>query len=287
MSKHYRFTKMHGCGNDFILFDCFDQSLYDPETMALILSDRHVGIGGDGIVTLSPSDEADISLRFYNTDGTEAPLCGNGLRCAVKLAVDHCLTENDTVTVETRSGVLTASLLPATRSKNGKTVDVRVDLGAPAVVQPDMHLTLGGKELTVTTVRVGGLFRVISGEANRLTDPAGDSFDIDRFDFAAFASAAAADAPDCADIAVTKTLNKTTLAMRVWERGNGETRACGTGACAAVTAACRSGVCAYDTDVTVRLMGGDMIVRCEAPDKGGRVLLTGQAATVFDGDILF
>ncbi|MCQ2430102.1 MAG: diaminopimelate epimerase [Clostridia bacterium] len=303
MSRQYRFTKMHGCGNDFILFDCFGQSLFDPETMALILSDRHVGIGADGMVMLLPSDKADFRLRFFDTDGTETPLCGNGLRCAVKLAVDHALTDKTELTVETAAGVFDAACLPETRSRNGKTADVRVDLGMPGLSPDDVGISLpgcpdpvmgaeaafGGETRIINAVRVGSRFCVLFGEENCLTDPQGETFDIDRFDLDALAAACTRDPlfADGADLCVVKVLNQTTLAVRTCEARNGETRACGTGACAAVVAACLRGRCARGTDVTVRLRGGEMTVRYGTEAEGGRIRLTGPAATVFDGNLLF
>ena len=146
MSRQYNFTKMHGCGNDFMVFDCTGQSLWDPETMALILSDRHVGIGADGMVMLCPPTAAgaDLSLRVLDTDGTELPLSVNGLRCAVKLAVDRALTDKTDLAVQTARGIVSASLLPGTVSRNGKTADVRVDMGAPEVSSLGAAVVFGG-----------------------------------------------------------------------------------------------------------------------------------------------
>lgn len=291
MSRQYRFTKMHGCGNDFMVFDCTDQSLWDPETMALILSDRHVGIGADGMVMLCPPTAAgaDLSLRFLDPDGAGVPLSVNGLRCAVKLAVDHALTDKTDLAVQTDAGLFPVSFLPGTVSRNGKTADVRVDMGAPAVSSLGAAVVLGGQDRIVSEITVGGRYCVLSGEENRLTDPAGNEFDIDRFDLGGLAASAVDDPlfPDGAALCVVRTLNKTTLAVRTCDRQGSEIRADAAGACAAVTAACLRGVCARGTDVTVRLRGGEMVVRYETDEQGGHVLLTGPAATVFDGSLTF
>lgn len=290
MSRRYRFTKMHSCGNDFILFDCRAQSLWDPETMALILSDRHVGIGGDGMVMLCPpaSDAADASLRFFDADGTELPLSVNGLRCAVKLAVDHALTDKTDLVLEAAGSRIHASFLPDTVSRGGKNADVRVDMGAPEITSLGAAAVLGGTDRVVNAVQIGGRCCVLFGEENKLTDPSGNDFDIDRFDLEGFAASCAGDPllADNARLCVVRTLNKTTLAIRSID-GHGETRADAGSACAAVAAACRRGVCPRGTDVTVRLRGGEMTVRYEDDADGGHIRLTGPACTVFDGELLF
>lgn len=301
MSKHYTFTKMHGCGNDYIYFDCFGQELYDPETMSLILSDRHVGIGGDGIILLCPSDKADFKMRMFNADGSEGKMCGNGIRCAAKLARDHGIAKSDEITVETLAGMKYVTILEDTRTMNGKVVMCRVDMDKPTFDNESLSAVLpvekaihyetmfGGARRIINAVGVGSVHCVLFGEENRLTDPDGEKFDIDHFDIEKIGPACEHDPlfTNRCNVEFATVLDRRTIAMRVWERGSGETRACGTGACATVVAACENGLCDRDTDVTVRLLGGELTIRWASEENGGRIYMTGPAATVFEGDLLF
>ena len=275
------FTKMHGIGNDYIYFNTFDQQITDPEELAKKLSDRRFGVGGDGIILVCPSEIADAKMRIFNEDGSEAKMCGNGVRCVAKYLYDYALVpeESETVTVETLSGIKTIDLTV----EDGEVVSAKVDMGAPilkpadipahfdgetAIAQP---LTVDGIEYSVTAVSMGNPHCVVF-----VDDPyaielekIGPKFE----NHPAF--------PDRVNTEFVKVIDRNTLQMRVWERGSGETYACGTGACATVVAAVLNGFCDKNTDITVHLRGGDLVIRYT----DDTVYMTGPATTVFEGSV--
>ncbi len=276
-----RFTKMHGIGNDYIYFNAIDQRIGDPCELAKKLSDRRFGIGGDGIILVCPSDIADAKMRIFNEDGSEAKMCGNGIRCVAKFVYDYGIVPADrtTVTIDTLSGVKTIELTV----ENGKAVSAKVDMGA-AILKPvdipmdfdgetciDQPLRVDGKEYRVTAVSMGNPHCVTFVEDV-------DGLDLERIG-PAFENHPAF--PDRVNTEFVRVIDDHTLQMRVWERGSGETWACGTGACATVVAACLNGYCQKGEDITVHLRGGDLIIRYTDET----VVMTGPATTVFEGTV--
>ena len=277
-----RFTKMHGIGNDYIYFNAFDQMIDDPAALSVALSDRRKGVGGDGIILIGPSDIADAQMRIFNADGSEGMMCGNGIRCVGKFLYDKRLVppEKTTVTVDTASGVKTLWLTV----KDGKVESARVDMGA-AILNPaeipvmydgekmvNAPLDVDGKTWNVTAVSMGNPHCVtfITDDVNALAlEKIGPHFE----HHPAF--------PERVNTEFIRVIDDHTLQMRVWERGSGETFACGTGACAAVAAACLNGYCQKGEDVTVRLRGGDLVINYTDET----VMMTGPATTVFEGEI--
>ena len=276
-----RFTKMHGIGNDYIYFNAIDQKIGDPCELAKKLSDRRFGIGGDGIILVCPSDIADAKMRIFNEDGSEAKMCGNGIRCVAKFVYDYGIVPADrtTVAIDTLSGVKTIELTV----ENGKAVSAKVDMGA-AILKPvdipmdfdgetciDQPLRVDGKEYRVTAVSMGNPHCVTFVEDV-------DGLDLEKIG-PAFENHPAF--PDRVNTEFVRVIDDHTLQMRVWERGSGETWACGAGACATVVAACLNGYCQKGEDITVHLRGGDLIIRYTDET----VVMTGSATTVFEGTV--
>lgn len=276
-----RFTKMHGIGNDYIYFNAIDQKIGDPCELSKKLSDRRFGIGGDGIILVCPSDIADAKMRIFNEDGSEAKMCGNGIRCVAKFVYDYGIVPADrtTVTIDTLSGVKTIELTV----ENGKAVSAKVDMGA-AILKPvdipmdfdgetciDQPLRVDGKEYRVTAVSMGNPHCVTFVEDV-------DGLDLERIG-PSFENHPAF--PDRVNTEYVRVIDDHTLQMRVWERGSGETWACGTGACATVVAACLNGYCQKGEDITVHLRGGDLVIRYTDET----VVMTGSATTVFEGTV--
>lgn len=274
------FTKMHGCGNDYIYFNCFEQQVADPESLAIRLSDRHFGIGGDGIVLICPSEVADAKMRMFNADGSEGKMCGNATRCIGKYMYDHGLIDKPEMTLETRSGIKLLNMV----AENGKIVRVTVDMGK-AILKPSeiptkytgdlavsVPLDVNGKQYSVTCVSMGNPHCVIfmDEDVETLDLPAiGPSFENHEM------------FPERINTEFIRVIDDHTLQMRVWERGSGETWACGTGACAAAVAAVLNGHCAKDQEITIHLRGGDLSIRYT--DEA--VFLSGSATTVFEGSV--
>ena len=275
------FTKMHGCGNDYIYIDCFRQEIYDPAQLAIRLSDRHFGVGGDGVILICPSERADAAMRMFNADGSEGKMCGNGIRCVGKYLYDHGMVgDRREIRVDTLSGIKTLGLMV----EDGAVQRVRVDMG-PAILEPeaipvllkgeqvvDVPVAFGEMTWQITCVSMGNPHCVIFTEE-----------DVDGLDLASMGPVIE-DAPIFPERVNTEFVNVLpdgSLKMRVWERGSGETWACGTGACATGTAAVLRGLAAKEEDILIHLRGGDLLVRCT--DDG--VLMTGPAVTVFEGTI--
>lgn len=274
------FTKMQGCGNDYIYFNCFDQRIDNPEGLSLRLSDRHFGIGGDGVVLIGRSKIADAKMRMFNLDGSEGKMCGNAIRCVGKFLRDNNLVEKDEMTIETLSGIKTVKLA----YRNGEVKFATVDMGKaelnpeliPVTIKGesiiDYPITIGGNEYNITCVSMGNPHCVVF--QNNV-----DTFDIEKIgpEFEHYKLF-----PERINAEFIKVLDRNTLKMRVWERGSGETWACGTGACAAVVAAVENGFCNKNEDITVKLKGGDLKIRYT----DDTVFLTGNAETVFKGSII-
>ena len=282
--QHLEFTKMQGCGNDYIYFNCFDKQVDNPEGLAINLSDRHFGIGGDGVILICPSEVADAKMRMFNLDGSEGKMCGNGIRCVAKFMRDNGIVDKDDMTVETLSGIMKISLTRHYGEVNGATVDMGKAILAPqqipvtleagengAVVDRPVHII--DRDFNITCVSMGNPHAVTF--INNV-----DDFDIEKYGPAFEHNEIF---PERVNTEFIKVIDENTLKMRVWERGSGETWACGTGACAAVTAAVLNGYCEKDKDITVLLRGGTLKIRYT--DEA--VYLTGNAVTVFSGKIIF
>jgi len=273
-----RFTKMHGIGNDYIYVDVRDQTVADPVALAREVSDRHFGIGGDGLILIGPSDTADASMRIFNADGSEAEMCGNGIRCVAKYARDHGLTDADDVRIETRAGVRTIRVA----IENGRVVRARVDMGEPLllrreipVIGPaderciDAPLRVGAEEIVATCVSMGNPHCIIfvSDVESIPLDVIGPQ--IERHE--AF--------PERINVHFVQVRSRGEVRMRTWERGSGITLACGTGASAVCVAGALTG--RTDRAVLVHLPGGDLDLEWA---EDNRVFMTGPAAEVFTGE---
>lgn len=275
------FTKMHGCGNDYVYFNCFSDEVPNPEKLAISLSDHHFGIGGDGIILICPSDVADAKMRMFNADGSEGKMCGNGIRCVGKYLYDYGMVDGKTqITVETLSGIKTLDLYP----ENGKVKTVRVDIGAAMLNPKDIPVYLDGERIVdaplvidekvyhITCVSMGNPHCVVFVKEDV------DSLDLERIG-PKFENNPLF--PERVNTEFVNILSDGTLKMRVWERGSGETWACGTGACAVGVTAVLSGLFKKGEDITVHLRGGDLVINYTDQT----VLMTGPATTVFEGTI--
>ena len=274
-----KFYKMHGIGNDYIYFDCMNKEIKNPEQLSVKLSDRHFSIGGDGVILLCPSKIADCKMRMFNADGSEGKMCGNGIRCVGKLAHDLGYVTGDTCTVETLSGVKTLRFF---LGKDGKVESVKVDMGAAVLngekIPSDIKgekvvnypLNVGGQTYGVTLVSMGNPHCVVFADPDKIdVEALGKQFETHP----AF--------PDRINTEFVKAEVRNRLKMRVWERGSGETFACGTGACACAVAAVLNGLCDKGEEITVSLLGGELkIVYTDET-----VYMTGGATLAFTGDI--
>ncbi len=274
------FTKMEGCGNDYIYFDCFTQNIENPQSLAIKISDRHFGVGGDGIVMILPSDVADAKMRMFNIDGSEGKMCGNAIRCVAKFLYDNKMVIKNPMSVETLSGIKELFL----NIENDEVTLVRVDMG-DAILTPcdipvnidgttaiDYKLTIDKKQYGITCVSMGNPHAVVFCNENINTlnlSAIGPKFENnDLF-------------PQKVNTEFINVINETTLNMRVWERGSGETLACGTGACASVVAAVLNGKCKKNEDIHVKLLGGELIINYTDET----VFMTGPCKKAFDGYI--
>lgn len=276
-----KFTKMHGCGNDYIYFNCFETPVEHPEELSVRISDRHFGVGGDGIVLICPSNKADAKMRMFNIDGSEGKMCGNAIRCVGKYLYDNGIKRRNPLTIDTLSGIKTLRL---NIGADGKVDSVQVDMGK-AILKPEeipvkldgetiaaRPVTIGGKEYKITCVSMGNPHCVVFTDTDVAELPLekiGPKFEFDPL------------FPERVNTEFINVIDKNTLKMRVWERGSGETLACGTGACASVVAACLNGFCEKNTDVTVRLVGGELVIRYT--DEA--VTMTGPATVAFTGEL--
>ena len=272
-----KFTKMQGCGNDYVYISTFDQTVEDLSSVAKKLSDRHFGIGGDGVIFVCPSDVADGKMRMFNEDGSEGRMCGNGVRCVAKFLYDHGLARKETLTVETLSGIKTITLTMESGEVVGATVDMRKAETKPSSIPVLLEgeeiinrpITVCGREYRITCVSMGNPHCVIFTDDVRSIplEKIGPLFERNPL------------FPESVNTEFIRVIDRTHLEMRVWERGSGETLACGTGACASVVAAVKNGYCDKNTPITVTLLGGDL--RIVYGDE--TVLMEGPARTVFEG----
>lgn len=272
-----KFTKLHGCGNDYVYVNLFEQPLENPAEMSIKVSDRHFGIGSDGLITIGPSEIADFTMHIYNADGSEAEMCGNGVRCVGKYVYDHGLTDKTEVTVETGAGIKILQL----NVENGKVKTVRVDMGEPSFLPQSIPviaegeavinapISVGGKDWNMTCVSMGNPHAVIFTEdvGNFPLETYGPLFENhERF-------------PKRTNTEFVQVVSREEAIMRVWERGSAETWACGTGTCATVVACILNGL--TDRKVLVHLLGGDLVI--EWDEETNHVFMTGPATEVFSG----
>lgn len=258
------FTKMHGLGNDYLYVYGEPQ---DPEKLSIKLSERHFGVGSDGMIWISPSEVADFKMRIFNADGSEAKMCGNGIRCVGKYVYDKGYTDKKHITVETLSGIRTLKL----NVSAGKVKSVSVDMGK-AEAKEDMTLTVDGKTVVCTPVSVGNPHAVIFVDDIEKAPLTTLGPKIEHHE--AF--------PGGVNVEFVQVLDKDRVRMRVWERGSGVTMACGTGACATATAAVKKGFCSYNEEISVVLDGGTLKIQI-APDD--TVTMTGPCETVYEGEL--
>lgn len=271
------FVKMQGCGNDYIYFDCFKQRIDNPEGLSVRLSERHFGIGGDGIVLIGPSKVADAKMRMFNRDGSEGLMCGNAIRCVGKYLRDNGIVEKDEITIETLSGIKKLTLY----QHNNAVMSAKVDMGKAILTPTMIPVKLGGEEVVGRPVEIGGqeydITCVSMGNPHCVVFTNGvDTLDIDKIG-PLFENSELF--PERVNAEFVRVLDKHTIKMRVWERGSGETWACGTGACAAAVAAVENGFCPKNEDITVKLRGGDLIVHYT----DDAVYMTGEAVLVYEG----
>ena len=275
-----KFTKMHGAGNDYIYINCFEETVKNPEKLAIKVSDRHFGIGSDGLILISPSDKADFKMNIYNADGSEGMMCGNGIRCVSKYVYDNGMTDKDEISVETRSGIKLIKM----NVENGKVVSARVNMGEPILEAEKIptkfdgenvirqKLTIDGKEYEVTCVSMGNPHCIVYVDDVKDIDleKIGPKFENNEM------------FPERINTEFVHVVSDTELDMRVWERGSGETLACGTGSCAVTVASVLCGYCKRNTEIKINLLGGTLT---DIWTDGGDVYMTGPAATVCTGEI--
>lgn len=277
-----KFSKMHGIGNDYIYVNCFQEHVDNPEKLSVQLSDRRKGIGADGLILILPSDCADCRMRIFNADGSEAMMCGNGIRCVAKYVYDHAIVRKPEISVETNSGVKTIQL----QIQNGIASGATVNMGKAILNPKDIPMLADGETFIGQSIIVNhqsyAVTAVSMGNPHCVTfmqedvallklDKIGSFFENHPL------------FPSRVNTEFINVLNSKTLKMRVWERGSGETMACGTGACAAAVASVLNGYCAYDEPITVKLSGGDLQIIYQ---KNGTVFMSGSATHVFDGEIM-
>ncbi|MCR5468967.1 MAG: diaminopimelate epimerase [Lachnospiraceae bacterium] len=297
-----KFTKMHGIGNDYVYVNCFEETVENPSEVSKFVSDRHFGIGSDGLILIKPSDVADFEMDMYNEDGSRGKMCGNGIRCVAKYVYDKGLTDKTNISINTLSGIKYLDLTV----ENGKVSSVKVNMGAPITKAKEVPVA-SDKEIIVS--------QAFSAKEGKLVDKAYDSAKFDHFnedsdlyritcvsmgnphciiftdeevkniDLPKFGPRFEKNAffPESVNTEFVNVIKKNELCMRVWERGSGETLACGTGACAVAVAAILNGYADYDTNVLVHLLGGDLRIKWDK--EKDLVFMTGPATIVYDGII--
>ena len=277
-----KYTKMHGIGNDYVYVNCFKEKIANPPEVSKYVSDRHFGIGSDGLIMINPSEVADFEMEMYNADGSRAEMCGNGIRSVAKYVYDYGLTDKTSISVETLAGIKYLDLT----IENGKVALVKVDMGKPElnpanipIVMEDENadkvvdelITVDGEEYRMTGVSMGNPHTIVYIDYVKglEIEKVGPKFENhERF-------------PKRINTEFVKVLDRNTAEMRVWERGSGETLACGTGACAVAVACILNGL--TEDKVTVKLLGGDLQIEWDR--EADHVYMTGPATVVFDGEI--
>ena len=275
-----KFTKMQGCGNDYVYVNCFEETVRHPEALARAVSNRNFGIGSDGLILICPSEAADVQMIMYNADGSRSQMCGNGIRCVGKYAYDYGLVKKESITVETLAGIKELRL----ETENGKVKSVTVDMGVPVISSKEVPVVsekdrviaepvnVLGKEYEITCVSMGNPHAVTFVEDTKKIEieTIGPEFEHHPM------------FPERVNIEFIRIIGRNEIDMRVWERGSGETLACGTGACASVYACMLNGL--TDNEVLVHLLGGDLKIRVD--EATGHIFMTGPAVTVYEGEWL-
>ena len=274
-----KFTKMQGIGNDYVYVNCFEEKVEDPAALAKFVSDRHFGIGSDGLILIKPSKNADFTMDMYNADGSQGEMCGNGIRCVAKYVYDKGLTDKQQISIETLAGIKYLDLTV----EDGKVVLVRVDMGEPELIAEkipviadsekviDAPIEIDGTTYHMTCVSMGNPHAVVYVDDvdNLPIEEIGPKFENhERF-------------PRRVNTEFVKVLDRHTVQMRVWERGSAETLACGTGACAVAVSCILNGL--TEDEVTVKLLGGDLEIQWD--QEKNKVYMTGPATVVFDGEL--
>ena len=274
-----KFTKMHGIGNDYVYVNCFKETVEHPSEVAIKVSDRHFGIGSDGLILIKPSEVADGKMEMYNADGSQGAMCGNGIRCVAKYMYDYGITDKTSISVETKSGIKYLDLT----IRDGKVDTVKVNMGTPILKAVDIPVRsekeqvidepvmVDGKEWKITCVSMGNPHAItyIDDVKNLEIEKIGPKFENHEI------------FPDRVNTEFVHVIDRNTVEMRVWERGSGETLACGTGACAVAVSSILNGL--TEEEVTVKLLGGDLKIFWDRTEN--KVYMTGSATTVFDGEI--
>ena len=274
-----KFTKMHGIGNDYVYVNCFKETVEHPSEAAIKVSDRHFGIGSDGLILIKPSEVADGKMEMYNADGSQGAMCGNGIRCVAKYMYDYGITDKTSISVETKSGIKYLDLT----IRDGKVDTVKVNMGTPILKAVDIPVRsekeqmidepvmVDGKEWKITCVSMGNPHAItyIDDVKNLEIEKIGPKFENHEI------------FPDRVNTEFVHVIDRNTVEMRVWERGSGETLACGTGACAVAVSSILNGL--TEEEVTVKLLGGDLKIFWDRTEN--KVYMTGSATTVFDGEI--
>ncbi|MEA4894015.1 MAG: diaminopimelate epimerase [Oscillospiraceae bacterium] len=274
-----KFTKMQGCGNDYVYVNCFNEEISDRPQFSRLVSNRNFGVGSDGLICICPSETADFKMDMYNADGSGAQMCGNGIRCVGKYVFEKGLTNKTKLRIETGGGIKTLDL----NVRNGVVDSVRVDMGSPELRPQYIPISEHGKnfinrsvivgsdEYFVTALSVGNPHAVVFVEDTDLLDlkTLGPKFENHPL------------FPERVNTEFVEIIDKNTVKMRVWERGSGETLACGTGATASAVAAMLNGH--TENSVTVRLLGGELLIEWDR--EKNRIYMTGPAVTVFDGEL--
>ena len=271
-----KFTKMHGCGNDYVYINTFKEKVTRPDKLAIVLSDRHFGVGSDGLIFIAPSKRADFRMIMFNADGSEGEMCGNGIRCIGKYVYDRKLTKKKKVTIETKGGDVALDL----HITGGKVGRVTVDMGIPRPVPKNFHLRADGLSNLLREKVEGREGLVLSmGNPHCVIPIDEDPYGTFPFERLGPAIERHPDFPSRTNVEFVRTIAKDHLQQRTWERGSGETHACGSGACAVAAAYAMTG--RTGRRVRIDLRGGTLKIEV-APD--GRVLMTGPATDVFDGE---
>ena len=274
-----KFTKMQGCGNDYVYVNCFSEKVADPSSLAVKIADRHYGVGGDGLILIEPSDKADAYMHMFNLDGSEGNMCGNGIRCVAKYIYDHGIIPNDRdeAVIDTKSGLKKIKLY----TDNGKMTHATVDMGiAKLTSELPEDITVHGMHLRFIGIDVGNPHAIYFLSDN----PELNVSKVSDLDFLLYGHDFETHErfPEKVNSEFIRIISPTEIDFRVWERGSGETLACGTGATAAVAAGCMAKKLQPDTEVTVHLIGGDLKIKYESAT--GRCFMTGPAVEVFSGD---
>lgn len=276
-----KFTKMHGCGNDYVYVNCFEEKIEDESKAAILASDRHFGVGGDGMILIKPSEIADFEMCMYNADGSRGAMCGNGIRCVAKYVYDNKMTDKRSISIESMGAIKYIDV----ETENDKVVSARVDMGKPILNAKDVpavsdsekvigeKITVLGREFNMTCVSMGNPHAVM------FIDEHPSDFELEKYG-PLFENNEIF--PNRVNAEFIKIIDRKNIEMRVWERGSGETLACGTGASAATVAAILNGY--TDNDVTVHLIGGNLEISWSG-NENDSVFMTGPATTVFTGEI--